>query len=348
MRTLIVAGGVIGTSIAYHLAARGADVIVVERSAIACAASRKSGGFLAMDWCDGTSLMHLARRSFTLHKQLADEHAGDAVVIAMGPWAMLAAQWLPLPPVFGLKGHSLVFETGTAIPLEALFLEFVDESGSILSPEVFPRADGTTYVRAISSDSPLPTDPDLVVPDNGAIDRLKALCARISPILASSRILASQACFRRVTEDGLPVIGAIPGVSGAYLATGHSVWGILSAPATGEAVADLILDGTTQPSISRPSILHASRPLNRAASPSHTRVLVDESLQRSAGKARRSVALPTALAHRAGCRRGGGSEVVARAGRRASAIDVVKGKYRRPVIQSVSVTIDITWSNYLW
>ena len=52
MRVLIVGGGVIGTSIAYRLAARGADVIVIERSAIACAASGKSGGFLAMDWCD--------------------------------------------------------------------------------------------------------------------------------------------------------------------------------------------------------------------------------------------------------------------------------------------------------
>ena len=64
MRALIVGGGVIGTSIAYYLAARSVDVIVIERSAIACAASGKSGGFLAMGWCDGTALMHLARRSF--------------------------------------------------------------------------------------------------------------------------------------------------------------------------------------------------------------------------------------------------------------------------------------------
>jgi glycine/D-amino acid oxidase-like deaminating enzyme len=32
-------------------------------------------------------------------------------------------------------------------------------------------------------------------------------------------------------------------VKGAYLATGHSVWGILNAPATGEAMAQLILNG---------------------------------------------------------------------------------------------------------
>ena len=42
--------------------------------------------------------------------------------------------------------------------------------------------------------------------------------------------------------DGLPLIGRVPGVAGAY-ATGHSVWGILNAPATGEAMAELIVDG---------------------------------------------------------------------------------------------------------
>jgi glycine/D-amino acid oxidase-like deaminating enzyme len=171
---------------------------------------------------------------------------GDAVVIAMGPWSMLAAEWLFLPAVFGLKGHSLVFETGDAIPSEAVFLDYEETDGSILSPEIFPRADGTTYVCAISSDSPLPADPGIVVPDDGAIDRLKVICNRISPILASSRVLSSQACFRPVTQDGLPLIGAVPGVPGAYVATGHSVWGILNAPATGETVAELILDGATR------------------------------------------------------------------------------------------------------
>ena len=50
----------------------------------------------------------------------------------MGPWSILAARWLPLPGVFGLKGHSLVFETGTRIPPEALFLEYRGGNGRIL------------------------------------------------------------------------------------------------------------------------------------------------------------------------------------------------------------------------
>ena len=30
--------------------------------------------------------------------------AADAVVIAMGPWSILACQWLPLPGIYGLQG----------------------------------------------------------------------------------------------------------------------------------------------------------------------------------------------------------------------------------------------------
>jgi glycine/D-amino acid oxidase-like deaminating enzyme len=33
---------------------------------------------------------------------------------------------------------------------------------------------------------------------------------------------------------------------GEYLATGHSVWGMLNAPATGEAMSELILDGAAR------------------------------------------------------------------------------------------------------
>jgi glycine/D-amino acid oxidase-like deaminating enzyme len=343
MHVLICGGGVIGASTAYFLARRGVSSTVIERTGVACAASGKSGGFLALDWCDGTPLEALARRSFALHARLAEEigadwayrrmttyagfaaartgrrsagrgyrlnwvaddvnlsqrlggmqttaqvhpgkftqalmdaaqpHAalrlgrvtgivrkggrvagvdvdgetvaGDAVVVAMGPWSMLAAAWLPLPAVFGLKGHSLVFDTGAQVPPEALFLDYREDGGGAHAPEVFPRADGTTYVCAISSESPVPLDPGAVVPDEGAIERLEAMCAHLSPVLARSPILARQACFRPVTRDGLPLIGRLPGLANGYVATGHSVWGILNAPATGEAMAELVADGAAR------------------------------------------------------------------------------------------------------
>lgn len=346
MRLLICGGGAIGASIAYFASRGGAAVTVIESTGIACAASGKSGGFLARDWCDGTPLASLARRSFALHAWLAEEidddwgyrrlvtygglagfpgHAvrgparrgigwlapevavtrtlgspettaqvhpayftqalmraaqaqgaelrlgrvtgiirrqdpdrvvgvevdsepvaGDAVVIAMGPWSVLAAHWLPHPPVFGLKGHSLVFDTGGAVPGEALFVDCREADGGMQSPEVFPRPDGTTYVCGVSGYGPLPVDPAEVRPDPALIDRLERICSGLSPVLASAGILARQACHRPVTEDGLPLIGRISGVGGAYVATGHSVWGILNAPATGEAMAELILDGAAR------------------------------------------------------------------------------------------------------
>jgi glycine/D-amino acid oxidase-like deaminating enzyme len=346
MRVLICGGGVIGASIAYFLSCRGAEAIVIERTGLACAASGKSGGFLALDWCDGTPLQELARRSFALHASLPEEIGsdwgyrrlttycgfastrrsartrhrpgeidwlsddvvlgrrlgstnttaqvhpgaftaammraaeargaklrlgrvtgvlrgrgttgvrgvevdggtitGDAVVIAMGPWSALAAKWLPLAHVFGLKGHSIVFETGTRLSADALFLEYQEATGATHSPEVFPRADGTTYVCAISSERPLPVNPADVTPDPGAIERLQAMCQRLSPALGAAKVLARQACYPPVTQDGLPLIGPVPGLQGAYVATGHSVWGILNAPATGEAMAELIIDGAAR------------------------------------------------------------------------------------------------------
>src|SRR5262249_16917699 len=77
MRVLICGGGVIGASIAYFLSCRGVDVLIIERLAPAAAASGKSGGFLALAWCDGTPLAPLARRSFALHADLAQEIDGD-------------------------------------------------------------------------------------------------------------------------------------------------------------------------------------------------------------------------------------------------------------------------------
>ena len=327
----------IGACTAYFLRRRGIDVIVVERTAVAAAASGKAGGFLALDWCAGTPLDALARRSFALHAHLPDEIAGDwgyrrmsayggfvsrddtpsalgwlangvviahrlgtpettaivhpkkftsammtaaleqgaelrrgcvtgiardadavsgvevdgepvkadAVVIAMGPWSLLASQWMRLPAVYGQRSPSVVYDLGADVPADALFLE-TEDSGNTVSIEVFPRADGSTHITAFSDIAPLPVDPAIVVPDPDAIARLEAIAEGLSPRFRAEQIIARQACFRPVTQDGLPLIGRVPNSEGLYVATGHNVWGILNAPATGEALAELIADGAAR------------------------------------------------------------------------------------------------------
>lgn len=68
---VILGGGIIGAATAYYLALRGVPATVVERHRVAGAASGKAGGFLALDWCDGSAMEALARRSFALHRELA-------------------------------------------------------------------------------------------------------------------------------------------------------------------------------------------------------------------------------------------------------------------------------------
>lgn len=59
---MICGGGIIGAATAFYLAEQhGVAATVVERQALAAAASGKAGGFLALDWNDSSPVGPLAR-----------------------------------------------------------------------------------------------------------------------------------------------------------------------------------------------------------------------------------------------------------------------------------------------
>jgi glycine/D-amino acid oxidase-like deaminating enzyme len=66
-----------------------------------------------------------------------------------------------------------------------------------------------------------------------------------SSALHDAELVEQTACLRPLTRDERPMIGAVRTLDGAYVATGHGRQGILMAPATGRAIADLILEGAT-------------------------------------------------------------------------------------------------------
>jgi len=340
LRHVVVCGaGVIGAAVAYFLARRGVSVTVMERLGVACAASGKSGGFLALDWCDGSPLEPLARASFELHAELAREipldygyrrmdtfmlaaseqgrvtgghrieapawldgvggvvtaalgstettaqvhparftaalldAAGarvrvgvveelvqrdgavtgvrvsgetidaDAVVLALGPWTG-RFPGIRLPQVRGLKGYSVTL-AGAKVPAHALFVDYRTADGRALEPEIIPRPDGDVYVCGMADPAPLPDSPEAVEVNDASCAVLARAAARVSTALAGARITRRQACYRPVTDDNLPLIGRVPGVAGAYVATGHGPWGMLNAPATGLALTQLITDGSS-------------------------------------------------------------------------------------------------------
>ena len=79
MSTVILGGGIIGTSIAYYLSANQpeGEIHIVEQSPeLFSAASGYAAGFLARDWFV-PSLAPLGALSFDLHKELAAENYGQ-------------------------------------------------------------------------------------------------------------------------------------------------------------------------------------------------------------------------------------------------------------------------------
>lgn len=77
--------------------------------------------------------------------------------------------------------------------------------------------------------------------------------ARVTAALTSLHSITSignttpditQACMRPCLPDALPVMGKIPGYRGAYISAGHNCWGILWAPVSGLAMAEIMMEDT--------------------------------------------------------------------------------------------------------
>jgi glycine/D-amino acid oxidase-like deaminating enzyme len=94
---------------------------------------------------------------------------------------------------------------------------------------------------------PVPPAPEDVTADSDACATLLQLCGRAVPRLVDASqyrvTIREQACFLPTSADDVPVIGAVAGCPGVVIASGHSCWGILLAPATGLAVSQLVMDG---------------------------------------------------------------------------------------------------------
>src|ERR1700730_18351859 len=135
-RIVICGGGAIGAAVAYFTSRRGALPIVIERHAVAGAASGKSGGFLALDWCSGSPLDRLARRSFELHAELSSE-LGD-------PWGYRR--------LTTYSGYAAEDDAARGPPARPWLAGGVTIAGRLGTPEstavVDPRAFTTGLMRA--------------------------------------------------------------------------------------------------------------------------------------------------------------------------------------------------------
>ena len=70
------------------------------------------------------------------------------------------------------------------------------------------------------------------------------------PILETAEIKRGWAGSYDISPDNNAILGAVPGLPGFYLATGHSGHGFMHGPATGKLMAEMILTGKTSIDVS--------------------------------------------------------------------------------------------------
>jgi glycine oxidase len=160
---------------------------------------------------------------------LTTEHRAlqaDALVNCCGAWAPSLDPSLEVVP---RKGQMLVLAQPEGAPLLNRVLR---------SPEVYliPRGDGRIVVGATVEDAGYSKQ---VEPKALALLRRRA--ARLWPPAASALQVDGWAGLRPGTADGLPVIGRYTdGNNLRFVAAGHFRNGILLAPGTAHAIADLV------------------------------------------------------------------------------------------------------------
>jgi glycine oxidase len=156
------------------------------------------------------------------------EIAADAVVVAAGAWS---GRWLPDPLLAArikpIKGQMLLLRAPPG-----LIRHILVSDGRYL----IPRADGLILVGSTMEDVGFDKRVDPAVGDE-----LFAHARAVVPALARAPIVGQWAGLRPGSPQGIPFIGAYPGLEGLFVNCGHFRNGLCTAPASARLLAELML-----------------------------------------------------------------------------------------------------------
>lgn len=158
------------------------------------------------------------------------EIAAGQVVVAAGAWSRFCCEWFGISlPIAPAKGQMIAVR-----PLDCLLRRpiFTAHGG------LFPKVDGSIYVGATV---------ELVGFDKrNTPEGIASLLEMITPLvprLGEGIFERAWAGLRPFCEDGLPVIGRLPGWEGVVVASGHFKMGIVGSPITAKRVKEIIVNG---------------------------------------------------------------------------------------------------------
>jgi D-amino-acid dehydrogenase len=161
-----------------------------------------------------------------------DDLDADAVVVAAGAWSgeLLGESRFPMEAA---KGYSITATSSGTLPKHALYLSEGKVGTSTFDGDLL-RIAGIFDLTGI--------DETL---KRRRIDAIVRSSAAFLKDWEPDDIELEWAGLRPYPSDGLPVIGAVPGRVGLYVATGHGRMGITLGPVTGKLVAQVVLEGAT-------------------------------------------------------------------------------------------------------
>lgn len=159
------------------------------------------------------------------------------VIDAAGPWAAEVAAFVGVAlPITPLRRQIFVTDPVPGLPQGfpltvemATSFYFHRESGGVLMGMADP-SDGPGFDDSVNWEF-LPTIVER------ALDRL--------PVLERANVKTGWAGFYEDTPDKHPILGPVAAVPGFIAAAGFSGHGLMHAPAAGEAIAELVVDGRT-------------------------------------------------------------------------------------------------------
>lgn len=153
----------------------------------------------------------------------------EAAVIAGGAWSAGFGNQLgvdiPIEPQRGQIVHLDLDADTTDWPIVSPFREHY----------LVPWDDGRVAVGATREDSE--GAPHTTV---AGLQEVFSEAVRVAPGLAEASLRETRVGLRPLSPDGLPVLGSVPNVDGAFLATGHGPTGLQLGPYSGKLVAEVV------------------------------------------------------------------------------------------------------------
>jgi D-amino-acid dehydrogenase len=163
-----------------------------------------------------------------------DRVTADAVVLATGPFDVRLTRPLGTRlPVQPGKGYHRDIDVGPNGAPRMRVACVIHESSVFCTPmDTVVRFAGTMEFSGLNT---------VMRPER--LRQLTRAAKAALPGLGTARPVSEWCGLRPMSVDGLPIVGALPGVDGVAVATGHGMLGLTLGPVTGEMIAKLVMEG---------------------------------------------------------------------------------------------------------